>query len=177
MSYCDSTCRISAPSSFVVASSCANPPANHSLKKPTPLRVRGSCQDWRCLFASCSNSPASSRSRSSTIGPSPKCAASSKRGGAVVRARCLRRAGHPRSGWRAEVKRAKRALRAELTEVRLERPCPGDVTQPRERLFLDLPHPLARDPQERADLLERHRLLVIQPEIQAQDLRLTLFQV
>src|SRR5688572_22700526 len=109
-------------------------------------------------------------------------------GGSV--ARSLSRPGTRRSRVDGEVKRAERGARASgrarsnpdataecarssegqrSAEVRLESAGARDVPQTRERFFLDLPHALARDAEERADLLERHRLLVVQPEIQAQD--------
>src|SRR5262245_42547933 len=50
------------------------------------------------------------------------------------------------------------------------------MPQPRQRLLLDLAHPLARDPEQRADLFERHRLLALEAEIESQDLRLALFE-
>ncbi len=46
----------------------------------------------------------------------------------------------------------------------------GPRAHQRQRLFLDLPHALASNAEQRADLLERHRLLAIEPEVQAQDL-------
>src|SRR5262245_39740467 len=51
------------------------------------------------------------------------------------------------------------------------------MTQAGERLLLDLPHALACDAEQRADLLERHGLAAVQTKIEAQDLRLALFQV
>ena len=50
------------------------------------------------------------------------------------------------------------------------------MPQSRQRLLLNLAHPLARNPQQAADLLERHRVLSLEPEIQAQNLGFALFQ-
>src|SRR2546426_11009678 len=50
-----------------------------------------------------------------------------------------------------------------LEEEALQRPCPGHVPQPRQRLLLYLAHALARDPEQRADLLQRHRVLAVEP--------------
>ena len=50
------------------------------------------------------------------------------------------------------------------------------MPETREGLLLDLTHPLARDAKLRADLLERHRLRPINPEVQPQDLRLALLE-
>ena len=63
-----------------------------------------------------------------------------------------------------------------LAEEALE--CSGSrhVAQPGERFLFDLTNSLARDPEERSDLLQRHRLLTIQTEVQPQDLRLALLQ-
>ena len=66
---------------------------------------------------------------------------------------------------------------ARLPQIALQRPRPGNVPQPTQRLLLDLPHPFARDPQKAPDLLERHRLLAVQAEVEPQDLRLALLQV
>src|SRR5690606_19299287 len=57
-------------------------------------------------------------------------------------------------------------------EEGLQEARPRRVPEPRQRLLLDLPHPLARDPEPRADLLQRHGLLAVQAEVQAQALRL-----
>src|SRR4051812_21557424 len=65
----------------------------------------------------------------------------------------------------------------ELAEIRLERSRARDVTQARQRLFLDLTHALARDAEKRADLLQRHGLLIVETEVQAQNLRLALLEV
>ena len=53
----------------------------------------------------------------------------------------------------------------------LEEPCPRGMAQPNQRLFLDLPNPLPSDTEDGSDLLECHRLLIVQPEVQPQDLR------
>src|SRR5580698_10456048 len=63
-----------------------------------------------------------------------------------------------------------------LAEIALKRARAAHMAQPRERLFLDLPHTLARDVQDRADLLERHRLRGVETEIEAQNLRLALLE-
>src|SRR5690349_3562455 len=63
-----------------------------------------------------------------------------------------------------------------LPEEALERSRTRHVTQPRQRLLLDLADPLARDPEERPDLLECHWLLAVEPEVQPQDLRLALLE-
>src|SRR6266496_319854 len=63
-----------------------------------------------------------------------------------------------------------------LRQEAVERPGPRDVPQPRQRLLLDLPHALAGDAELRADLLERHRVLSFQPEVQTQDLGLAILE-
>jgi hypothetical protein len=50
------------------------------------------------------------------------------------------------------------------------------VAEAHQRLLLDLTHTLPRDPEDRADLLERHRVLIVRSEIEAEDLRLALLQ-
>ena len=42
------------------------------------------------------------------------------------------------------------------------------MPQPRERLLFDLPNALSCDPEQRPDLLQRHRLFPIEPEVQPQ---------
>src|SRR5206468_1154936 len=64
-----------------------------------------------------------------------------------------------------------------LSQVALQRPRPAHMPQAGQRLLLDLPHPLAGDAQEGADFLEGHRLAAVQPEVQAQDLRLALLEM
>ena len=44
-------------------------------------------------------------------------------------------------------------------------------------LLLDLPNPLPGNPHERPDLLEGHRLLIVQPEVQTKNLGLPFFQL
>src|SRR5829696_6842395 len=85
---------------------------------------------------------------------------------------CPKRAGPPT--WAAPL--AVRRSVGELAQEALERPGAAHVAQARERLLLDLPHALARDAEERPDLLERHRLLAVEPEVEAEDLRLALLQ-
>src|SRR5207247_1736588 len=63
-----------------------------------------------------------------------------------------------------------------LEEEALQRPGSRDVTQPSQRLFLDLADPLARDAQQRADLFEGHRLLPFEAEVEPQDLRLAVLE-
>src|SRR5207245_9687403 len=63
-----------------------------------------------------------------------------------------------------------------LEQEALQRPGSRDVTQPRQRLFLDLADALARDAQQRADLFEGHRLLAFEAEIEPQDLRLAVLE-
>src|SRR6266508_923609 len=50
------------------------------------------------------------------------------------------------------------------------------MPQSRQRLFLELSNPFAGDPQLRPELLERHRLLPFEPEVQPQDASLALLQ-
>src|SRR4051794_10684484 len=50
---------------------------------------------------------------------------------------------------------------AQLSQIALQRPRPAHVAQTRQRLFLDLPHPLAGDAEQGADLLEGHRLAAV----------------
>ena len=45
-----------------------------------------------------------------------------------------------------------------------------------QRLLFDLSDTLSRDPQNLSDLLERHRVLLVQTEVESKDLRLTLLQ-
>src|SRR5690606_37481763 len=52
----------------------------------------------------------------------------------------------------------------------LEESGPGLVPEPGERPLLDLPDTLARDAEALADLLERQRLRLAEPEIEAEDL-------
>src|SRR3989442_4276043 len=63
-----------------------------------------------------------------------------------------------------------------LGQEAFQRASSGDVTEPRQRLLLQLPDPFARDAELRADLLERHGLLPFQPKIEAQDASLTFLQ-
>src|SRR5205823_3729907 len=63
-----------------------------------------------------------------------------------------------------------------LKEEAFQRPGSRDVAEARKGFLFDLPHPLARDTEQRADLLERHRLLTLEPEVQPQDLRLALLE-
>src|SRR5256712_12417777 len=63
-----------------------------------------------------------------------------------------------------------------LEQEAFQRSGSRDVAEARQRLFLDLPHTLPRDTEQRADLLERHGLLALEPEIQAEDLRLPLLE-
>src|SRR5438309_6116347 len=63
-----------------------------------------------------------------------------------------------------------------LEEEALQRPGSRNVTQPSQRLFLDLADPLARDAQQRADLFEGHRLLPFEAEVEPQDLRLAVLE-
>src|SRR6266511_4174013 len=63
-----------------------------------------------------------------------------------------------------------------LEEEAFQRACATHVAEARERLLLDLPHPLPRDAEQRADLLERHGLLALEPEVEAQDSRLPLLE-
>src|SRR5574338_1670900 len=80
-------------------------------------------------------------------------------------------------GWaRADPPIQRRSCWPRLPEKALQRSRSGDVSQARQRLLLDLAHALARDTQERADLLEGHRLFAIKPEVEAQDLRLALLE-
>src|ERR1051325_693263 len=51
------------------------------------------------------------------------------------------------------------------------------MTEPRQRLFFDLPHSLARDAEQGTDLFERHRLVTVETEIEPQNLRLTFLEV
>src|SRR5512137_912058 len=59
-----------------------------------------------------------------------------------------------------------------LAEEALQRSRLRDVAEAGEGLLLDLADPFAGDAQQRADLLERHRLLAVEPEVEPQDLRL-----
>src|SRR5256885_13919523 len=63
-----------------------------------------------------------------------------------------------------------------LEQEAFQRSRSGNVAEARQRLFLDLPHAFAGYAEQRADLLERHRLLALQSEIQSQDLRLALLE-
>src|SRR5450759_347883 len=63
-----------------------------------------------------------------------------------------------------------------LPEKGLERASSRIVPQLEQRLLLDLPHSLARDLQQRTDVLERHRIGAIKSEVEAQNLGLSLFQ-
>src|SRR2546428_9880112 len=63
-----------------------------------------------------------------------------------------------------------------LEQEAFQRSGSRDVAEARQRLFLDLPDALPRDTEQRADLLERHGLLALQPEMQAEDLRLPLLE-
>src|SRR5207249_10827887 len=73
---------------------------------------------------------------------------------------------------------AHRALRTcfVLEEEAFQRPGSRDVAEARQRLLFDLSHPLARDAEQRADLLERHGLLPLEAEIQPEDLGLALLE-
>lgn len=64
----------------------------------------------------------------------------------------------------------------ELLHERLEEPGAGGVAKADQRFLLDLTHTLTGDPQERADLLQCHGLLVVEAEVEAQDLRLPLLE-
>src|SRR5690606_10325594 len=57
-----------------------------------------------------------------------------------------------------------------------EEPGPGGVAQPGERLLLDLPDAFPRDAEQRADLLEGHRLQAVQAEVEAEDAGLALLE-
>ena len=50
------------------------------------------------------------------------------------------------------------------------------MPQPAERLLLDLPDAFPRDAEQRADLLECHRLLAVQAEVQPEDAGLALLE-
>src|SRR2546428_237393 len=63
-----------------------------------------------------------------------------------------------------------------LEQEAFQRSRSGNVAEARQRLSLDFPHALAGYAEQRADLLERHRLLALQSEIQSQDLRLALLE-
>src|SRR2546429_9518478 len=63
-----------------------------------------------------------------------------------------------------------------LEQEAFQRSRSGNVAEARQRLFLDLPHAFAGYAEQRADLLERHRLLALQSEIQSQDLRLPVLE-
>src|SRR5687768_15540559 len=75
-------------------------------------------------------------------------------------------------GQRTAPGRCRSGRRSRSFQEALQRARATGVTQPRQRLLLDLPHPLARDPEERADLLERQRRLAAEPEVEAEDPRL-----
>src|ERR1043166_8178713 len=64
----------------------------------------------------------------------------------------------------------------QLSQITLQRACPAHVPEPRQRFFLDLPHALARDAEQRPDLLERHRLAAVQAEVEAKNLGLALLE-
>src|SRR5688500_20242098 len=66
--------------------------------------------------------------------------------------------------------------RSSSPQEALQRPCAAHVPKPAERLLLDLPHALAGDAEQGADLLERHGLLAVEAEVEAEDLRLALLE-
>src|ERR1700686_1672947 len=64
----------------------------------------------------------------------------------------------------------------QLPKERFQRAPARIVAQLEQRLFLDLAAALARDLQQSPDVLERHRIGAIEPEVQAQNLGLALLQ-
>jgi hypothetical protein len=64
----------------------------------------------------------------------------------------------------------------QLPKERFQRAPTRIVAQLEQRLFLDLADALARDLQQGPDVLERHRIGAIEPEVQAQNLGLALLQ-
>ena len=64
----------------------------------------------------------------------------------------------------------------QLSEEGFQRPSARVVPELEQRFLLDLANALASDPKQRPDILESHRIFAIEPEIQSQDLRLSLFQ-
>src|SRR2546422_8750998 len=65
---------------------------------------------------------------------------------------------------------------AYLCKEAFQRAGSGHVPKPRQRLLLELSDPFPRDAKLRADLLERHRLLAFEPEVQPEDSRLALLE-
>src|ERR1700688_306453 len=63
-----------------------------------------------------------------------------------------------------------------LEEEALQGPGARHVPQARQGLLFDLSHPLARDAEQRPDLFQRHRLLSLEPEAEAQDLGLAVLE-
>src|SRR5687767_6823953 len=61
-------------------------------------------------------------------------------------------------------------------EEALERSGARHVAQAGQRLLLDLTDTLARNAEQRPDLLECHRLFAIEPEVEAENLRLALLE-
>src|SRR5690349_10067166 len=51
------------------------------------------------------------------------------------------------------------------------------MAKPRQRLFLDLAHALARDAEKRADLLEGHWLAAIEAEVETENLGVPFLEV
>src|SRR6266511_1605010 len=81
------------------------------------------------------------------------------------------------TSWRsAPVEMSNDARPANLRQEAFERPGTTHVPQPRQGLLLELPHPLARDAEQRSDLLERHRPLALEPEVEPQDRRLAVLE-
>src|SRR2546421_6685870 len=91
-------------------------------------------------------------------------------------------------GARYEVRGTRCAVTSEATAHRAPRTCfvleqeafegagATHVAEPGQGLLLDLPHPLPRDAEQRADFLERHGLLPLETEIQPEDLGLALLE-
>ena len=63
-----------------------------------------------------------------------------------------------------------------LREEALQRTSTAHVAQTCQGFLLDLTHPLAGDTQQATDLLQSHRLLALEPEVQSQDLGFSLFE-